>query len=85
MNEDALRALVRDTLARLNATRGERTSEGFGVESGPGPQPPDPGTLLQFTSHASHYQYALPPSDGPCLIEPGVPCNHCGYCQSHGH
>ena len=22
--------------------------------------------------------------DGPCLIEPTVPCNHCGYCQSHG-
>jgi hypothetical protein len=22
---------------------------------------------------------------GPCLIEPAVPCNHCGYCQSHGH
>ena len=71
MNEDALRALVRETLARLN--------------SSPVPQPPDPGTLLQFTSHASHYQYALPPSDGPCLIEPAVQCNHCGYCQSHGH
>ena len=71
MNEDALRALVRETLARLNTT-GSR-------------QPPDPGTLLQFTSHPSHYQYALQPSDGPCVIEPGVHCNHCGYCQSHGH
>ena len=71
MNEDALRALVRETLARL--------------DSKPEQQPPDPGTLLSFTSHPSHYQYALTPSDGPCLIEPGVPCNHCGYCQSHGH
>jgi hypothetical protein len=71
MNEDALRALVRETLARLDATRA--------------PQPPDPGTLLQFTSHPSHYQYALTPSDGPCIIEPAVQCNHCGYCQSHGH
>ena len=71
MNEDALRALVRETLARL--------------DSRAAPQPPDPGTLLSFTSHPSHYQYALTPSDGPCLIEPGVPCNHCGYCQSHGH
>jgi hypothetical protein len=35
--------------------------------------------------HASHYRYALPPSGGPCLIEPGVACNHCGYCESHGH
>ena len=71
MNEDALRALVRETLARM--------------ESGRGPREPDPGALLQFTSHPSHYQYALPPSDGPCIIEPAVQCNHCGYCQSHGH
>jgi hypothetical protein len=75
VNEDALRALVRETLARLNA----------GAISSNAPQPPDPGTLLQFTSHPSHYQYALQPSDGPCIIEPGVRCNHCGYCQSHGH
>jgi len=71
MNEDTLRALVRETLARL--------------ESGPPLSQPDPSRLLQFTSHPSHYQYTLPPSDGPCLIEPGVPCNHCGYCQSLGH
>ncbi len=35
--------------------------------------------------HASHVRYLLPESDGPCLIEPAVRCNHCGYCQSHGH
>ena len=71
MNEDALRALVRETLARL--------------EGKTAPRQPDAGTLLSFTSHPSHYQYALTPSDGPCLIEPAVQCNHCGYCQSHGH
>jgi hypothetical protein len=41
--------------------------------------------LMHLTPHPSRYQYTLPPSDGPCLIEPGVPCNHCGYCQTHGH
>jgi hypothetical protein len=71
MNEDAVRALVRETLARVGAA--------------PGPRRPDADALLQFTSHPSHYQYGLPPSDGPCIIEPGVQCNHCGYCQSHGH
>lgn len=35
--------------------------------------------------HSSHYRYALPPSEGPCVIEPNVACNHCGYCESHGH
>lgn len=23
--------------------------------------------------------------DGMCIIEPSVPCTHCGYCQSFGH
>ena len=23
--------------------------------------------------------------DGPCVIEPAVACNHCGYCKSYGH
>jgi len=73
MNEDQLRALVRDAIARHLA---------------PGGGPPDlraPEYPLAFSAHASHYRYALPESGGPCLIEPAVPCNHCGYCQSHGH
>jgi hypothetical protein len=67
MNEETLRALVRETIARL---------EGSGREADT-PQP--------LSRHASHYRYLLPPSDGPCVIEPGVHCNHCGYCESHGH
>ena len=77
MNEEALRALVRDTLARLDRESGSA--------GGAAPRPPDPATLLHLTSDPSHYRYTLPPTDGPCLIEPGVACNHCGYCQSHGH
>ena len=71
MNEDALRAIIRDTIARVAARDSGATSET--------PQ------LLHMTPHPSAYQYALPPSDGPCIIEPGVTCNHCGYCQTHGH
>ena len=70
MNEDTLRALVRDTIARVSARSGEPSSA---------PQ------LLHLTPHPSAYQYALPPSEGPCIIEPGVSCNHCGYCQTHGY
>lgn len=40
---------------------------------------------MELVRHSSHYRYGLPPSDGPCLIEPKVQCNHCGYCESHGH
>jgi hypothetical protein len=66
-DEDALRALVREAVARRLQS----------VE-------PAPRNLIMM-SHASHGRYALPESDGPCLIEPAVQCNHCGYCQSHGH
>jgi hypothetical protein len=70
MNEEALRAIVRDTIARVSC-RGDT------------PIVSDAPALLHL--HPSSYQYSLPPSDGPCIIEPGVPCNHCGYCQTHGH
>jgi len=72
MNEDALRALIRESVARhLTA----------------GAQPPAPPftTPVGFVAHPSQYRYQLPESDGPCIIEPTVACNHCGYCQSHGH
>ncbi|HJY35363.1 MAG TPA: hypothetical protein VN716_20255 [Vicinamibacterales bacterium] len=74
MNEDALRALVRETIARVQS-RGD-------LPGGGAPQLLD---VISLASHPSNYQYNLPPSDGPCIIEPGVPCNHCGYCQTHGH
>jgi hypothetical protein len=73
MNDDALRAMIRDIIARA-ASRG--ASHEF--LPGDGPQ-------LMHPAHPSTYQYTLPPSDGPCIIEPGVACNHCGYCQTHGH
>ncbi len=70
MNEDALRALVREVVSRhLDTEDALRRDE----------------RPLTFTSHASHFRYTLPPSGGPCLIEPTVQCNHCGYCESHGH
>lgn len=42
---------------------------------------------VPFGSHASHFLYLQLVNDngGACLIEPNVACNHCGYCQSHGH
>jgi hypothetical protein len=68
MNEEILREMVRETIAR------RLTREEGSVDVAPAP-----------IQHASHYRYALPPSGGPCVIEPDVQCNHCGYCESHGH
>jgi hypothetical protein len=72
MNEEALRALIREAVARHL------------TDESPSPQPPRTEPVT-FGSHASHFRYALPASGGPCLIEPAVTCNHCGYCESHGH
>ena len=69
MDENALRALVREAVTRH-------------LE---GVDPSRPAQPLTFAAHASHFRYTLPESDGPCLIEPAVRCNHCGYCESHGH
>jgi hypothetical protein len=72
MNEDALRAMIRESIARH--LRQHQHDEDAA-----------PRVPVQFVGHASHFRYTLPESGGPCLIEPTVACNHCGYCQSHGH
>lgn len=72
MNEQDLRTLVREAIARhLGA-------------------PSHPGTLAPShpSSQASFGMFVLPAgidTDGPCIIEPAVQCNHCGYCKSYGH
>jgi hypothetical protein len=73
MNEQELRALVREAVARHLTLSGAEEPSVLGAASTPG--------------HPSFHRYALPrgsDTDGPCLIEPKVRCNHCGYCQSHG-
>ena len=71
MNEEMLRAVVREAVERRLGRSPESSN------------PPAPPAL--FRMGASHGRYSLPPSGGPCLIEPAVQCNHCGYCESHGH
>jgi hypothetical protein len=70
MDEQALRAIVRQAVTKH--LQGHEAAP-------PGARP------ASAAAHASHIRYVLPESDGPCLIEPTVHCNHCGYCQSHGH
>ena len=78
MTEQELRALVREAIARHGQTgQGE-------ARSAAGAVPP----AVLFRAHMSHAQFILPAGmdrDGPCLIEPAVACNHCGFCKSYGH
>jgi hypothetical protein len=75
VTEPELRALVREVVAR------HVHPEGAAPEHVPAVTP-------SSRRHASHAMFLLPEgsdTDGPCLIEPAVMCNHCGYCKSYGH
>jgi hypothetical protein len=74
MTEQELRALVREAIAR-------HASGGAAALS---PVPP----TATLRAHASHAMFPVPAgadTGGPCVIEPAVACNHCGYCKSYGH
>jgi predicted Zn-ribbon and HTH transcriptional regulator len=73
MNEETLRAMIREAIAKQQPHYASEDHQG------------SPSTPLALASHVSHFRYALPGSGEACLIEPTVQCNHCGYCQSHGH
>jgi hypothetical protein len=73
MTEQELRAVVREAIARHAGARP-------GSATAVAPQP-----IITSRQDASHAMFVLPAGDGPCLIEPTVTCNHCGYCKSYGH
>lgn len=71
MTDEELRTLVRAAIARHTAGAPEQRL---------------PAAVPRF--HPSHGILAVPAGsemDGPCIIEPAVMCNHCGYCKSMGH
>ena len=83
MTEQEVRALVRDVIAR-------HVAGGVGGAPLVHTVPVDALRLprAQSGGHASHGMFVLPAgadTDGPCIIEPTVACNHCGYCKSYGH
>ena len=76
MNDLELRALVRDAVARLPRCRAPGSS--------PAPLALDARPIAG--PHPSHAIYlTVVNADDRCVIEPGVTCNHCGYCKSPGH
>jgi hypothetical protein len=80
MTDDQLRMLVRDAV--------QRHLGGRPPVQAPRRDGPDPALAFRAAAggHASHVRYLTLVNPGEaCLIEPSVGCNHCGYCQSHGH
>jgi len=76
MNEQEIRALVREAIARQAAAAPHGAPAAGSLQA----------SGLRF--HPSHGLFMVPTgsdADGPCIIEPAVTCNHCGYCKSYGH
>ena len=72
MTEQDLRAIVRDAIAKHTSSANPMTTTAS----------PTPSWTPAFAL------FAVPAgadSGGPCVIEPAVACNHCGYCKSYGH
>jgi len=84
MNEQELRALVREAVERHLGRPAEKKGRApFSSE------PSEKGTRPLFSGHPSHILLKVVPGseaeDGMCVIEPSVRCTHCGFCQSYGH
>ncbi len=79
MTDDEIRALVRMAIQKHlgGAAAPAAAAIGANVVSSP----------PVASSNISFARYLLPRSedDTMCMIEPAVRCNHCGYCQCHGH
>lgn len=77
MDEQELRSLVREVVARRLAERAVKTAARAAL---------DRTTAPGCQSHPSHTMYVtVINTDEACVIEPGARCDHCGYCKSHGH
>jgi hypothetical protein len=90
MNEQELRALVREAVERHLGRPPEKRFREPSEKRSPAPfsEYPEKGAGLLF-SHPSHILLKVVPGseaeDGMCVIEPSVRCTHCGFCQSYGH
>jgi len=81
--EQELRAIIRDAIAKA----GVGAAPGVGVGAAKAAPYVAPYGVAAPAAHSSHALFTLAPGDpeGRCMIEPGVACNHCGYCKSYGH
>ena len=79
--------LVREAIARHTGYAGAGAPSHSAFSGASSDAPSHPRTLAP-SHHFSHGLFVVPSGaegEGPCIIEPSVMCNHCGYCKSYGH
>jgi hypothetical protein len=94
MDEQQVRLLVRQAIARHLGEHAGSAPSGSAPEGRVSPPPPSPSAhpgagaaTLRAAVHASTARFVIlrPADETECIIEPSVACNHCGYCQCYGH
>jgi hypothetical protein len=76
MNDDEIRALIR---VAIEKHLGADTNPRANLRENPRENLRE--NLMSF----GRYPLLRAEDDAQCLIEPAVRCNHCGYCECHGH
>lgn len=77
MDEQQLRALVKDAIARH---LGPPTSPPASAAAPAAPLMPAPASIAVARFHVARAE-----GEVDCVIEPSVVCNHCGHCLCYGH
>ena len=93
MTDDEIRSLVRVAIQKhLGSSTFAPSSPADRPAAAANTAAPPPADVVSGFSRTaplsiSFGRYELPRAadDTMCLIEPAVRCNHCGYCQCHGH
>ena len=83
MTDDEIRGLVRLAIQKHLGPGASPDRRGVSLDApAVSMAPPQPPPLS-----ISFGRYTLPRAedDTMCIIEAEVKCNHCGYCQCHGH
>ena len=82
MDEQQLRSLVRDAIARHQGPAPPAP-----VPGSPAPAAAGPGPVTIGVVPIAVAQFQVPRRTGEieCVIEPTVTCNHCGHCLCYGH
>ncbi|HUF48826.1 MAG TPA: hypothetical protein VMM93_13495 [Vicinamibacterales bacterium] len=79
LTEADLRNLIRDAVARHLGRTAASDETGAADAGSVRPAAHEPGL------HPSQAIYLTITNPGEaCIIEPGVGCNHCGYCKTYG-
>ena len=76
MNDDEIRALIRVAIEKHLGASAPTDCSGGSL---------DPAAAPAISLSFGRYLLPRADDDTQCLIEPAVRCNHCGYCQCHGH